>query len=171
MLTRQQKSEQVKEVVDVAKKSGGLLFADFTKINVDNLNSLRRSLEKEGVKMMVIKKRLLKIALQQAGIDAESIKLGEQSGILFIPKEILSVAGMIYKFGQKMTAEKRSFKISGGYDGQEEKVVSAEEFAVLAKLPSREVLLSQLAIMLTMPIRQLAWALNARKEQLEQSSS
>jgi len=169
MLTRQQKEDQIEKVAAAAKASGGLLFADFTKISVDELNSLRRSLEKEGVKFMVIKKRLLKIALQKVGLDTKSIRLGEQAGIIFVPEGILSVAGLIYKFGKEMANTKKMFQISSGYDRQEKKVVTAEEFAVLAKLPSREVLLSQLAIMLTMSVRQLAWALNGYKEQLEQN--
>ena len=75
MLTRQQKSEQVKEVVDVAKKSGGLLFADFTKINVDNLNSLRRSLEKEGVKCPVVQLQKSLNMYEQMGRKKDMIKI------------------------------------------------------------------------------------------------
>lgn len=167
MLTKRQKVEQIEQAADIVKTSGGLLFADFYGVAVGDLNSLRRLLKSEGAKLKVVKKRLLKIALEKAGLDISSVKFGKQTGIIFIPKDILSIAGAVYKFGREMAAVKKAFKILGGYDRESEKIVTAEEFIVLAKLPNRETLLVQIAIALMMPVRQLAWALKGRGESLE----
>lgn len=171
MLTKEQKREQVNQVVNTVKESGSLLFADFTKIKVSDFGSLRRSLEEQGVKLVIVKKRLLKIALQKVGVDVASLELEGQSGVVFIPEDILSIAGKVYDFSKEMKEAKKNFKVLGGYDCKEDKMVTAEEFTVLAKLPSREILLAQLASVFSMPIRKLAWTLDAYREKLAEKQS
>jgi len=51
---------------------------------------------------------------------------------------------------------------------KENRMVDAKEFNLVAALPSREILLSQIAMMLTMPIKKLMLGLNERAKQVTQ---
>ena len=56
------------------------------------------------------------------------------------------------------------------FDLKNKKQVSVEEFMAIAKLPAREVLLAQVAMMMTVPVKKLLIAFNGRKQQLEVKS-
>jgi len=167
MLTKQQKKEQVAKGVELIKDSHSILFVDFSGIPVTNLQSFRNILREAGAKMTVIKKRLLKISFQEAGIDYDPTQFDAQAAVIFVPDEIVSVAGSVYNFAKDLAGEEKELKILGGYDIKEKKVITIDEFNILAKLPTKDILLAQLAIVFTMPIKKLMFALNSRKEQIE----
>ena len=167
MLTKQQKKEQIAKGVELIKDSHSILFIDFSGIPVTNLQSFRNILREAGAKMTVIKKRLLKISFQEAGVDYDPTQFGSQAAVIFVPDEIVSVAGSVYNFAKDLAGEEKELKILGGYDIKEKKVITIDEFNILAKLPTKDILLAQLAIVFTMPIKKLMFALNSRKEQIE----
>ena len=70
----------------------------------------------------------------------------------------------IYKFVKDLAKTKKDLKILGGIDLETKKGVSAEEFVKMAKLPTREQLLTQIAVMLTMPVKKVMIALNERSK-------
>ena len=63
--------------------------------------------------------------------------------------------------------EEKELEVLGGYDVKEKKVITLDEFNILAQLPTKDILLAQMAIVFTMPIKKLMFALNSRKEQIE----
>ena len=160
MLTKQQKKEQIAKGVELIKDSHSILFIDFSGIPVTNLQSFRNILREAGAKMTVIKKRLLKISFQEAGVDYDPTQFGSQAAVIFVPDEIISVAGSINNFVKEL-------EVLGGYDVKEKKVITLDEFNILAQLPTKDILLAQMAIVFTMPIKKLMFALNSRKEQIE----
>jgi len=167
MLTKQQKVELVKEKVGAVKNSRSLIFAGFDKVTVADLSVLRKTLKETGARFQIVKKRLLKIILQQSGVAYDPTESSGQIGIIFVPTDVLSVAGKIYQFIKNLTQDKKkNFQVLAGFDRQESKLITADEFLVLAQLPSREVLLTQLAVLLTMPVKKLMFALNGRAEKL-----
>ncbi|MDD5431212.1 MAG: 50S ribosomal protein L10 [Candidatus Pacebacteria bacterium] len=167
-LTKQQKTEQVKLGADKIKSSQSLIFADFNKVSVENVKKLRKELKAQGSDFKVIKKRLLKIALKDAGLEFDPVQIKTQVGTIFIPKELSSLASAIYKFSKEIEKGKKGeFKILGGVDVVEKRFVDANEVIAIAKLPSREVLLAQIAMLLTMPLKQLMQVLNEKAKQPE----
>jgi large subunit ribosomal protein L10 len=172
MLTKAQKKEQVASGVSEIKNSKSLLFADFTGVPTDEIKKLKAVLRSAGAKFKVFKKRLLKIAMTEAGVDVDPTKFDAQVGTVFAPKAIYDVASPLWKFGKDLLKNtKKEFKILGGYDAQEKKFFDGAAIATIAKLPSREVLLTQIAVMFGMPIKKVMTALNSRKEQLEKSTA
>jgi len=164
MLNKEQKQNQIKESVENIKKSGSLLLVDFAKVTMAEIHKLRKLLMECGVVMRVLKKRLLKIAFEEAGINYDPTQFNAQTGVLFIPKDVLSVAGIVDKFSKEMSKKEKVFVVLGGYDVFENKEVNVAEFAILAKLPSREILLAQLASVFAMPMKKLAYALSIVNE-------
>lgn len=164
MLTKQQKIKQVEDGVKEIKNSKAILFADFSGIPTSELRNLRLVLKEVGGKFKVIKKRLLKIALEKSGINSNPMEFESQVGTILLSKEIFSAAGSLYKFIKNLAKSKKDLKILGGVDILENKDISSEEFLKIAKLPSREMLLTQIAVMLTMPVKKLMIALNERSK-------
>lgn len=167
MLTKQQKQDQVKESVKALKDSGSVLLADFSKVSISEMTRLRKILRDAGARFQVLKKRLLKIAFQEAGVDFDPTRFAAQTGTIFISKDALSVAGPVYELVKELEKKGKVLTVLGGFDLKDNREITAQEFVILAKLPSREILLAQIAIAFSMPIKQLAYALNSRKEQLE----
>ena len=69
MLTKAQKIKQVEEGLEEFKKSGVLIFTDFTGVSVNNLNSFRVSIRELGAHFKVFRKRILKIIFQNLKLD------------------------------------------------------------------------------------------------------
>lgn len=167
-LTKIQKKEQVAFGLDKIKNSGNLIFADFNKTKSEDIKVLKRVLKAQNADFKVIKKRLLRIALKDSGLEFDPLQFKTQMGTIFIPGELSGIAAGIYKFAKdNEKGKKGEFKILGGFDVKEKRFIDAVEFVAIAKLPSREVLLAQIAMMLTMPIKKVMIALNERAKKLE----
>ncbi len=167
MLTRQQKEEQVKLGIEELKKAESLILVDFNAIPTADLRNLRILLKEFNGKMKVIKKRLLKIIFQKQGVDLDPTKFESQVGAVFVPTDLYAVSAKIYKFIKDLAKSKKDLKVLSAFDLKNNKLVSVEEFMKIAKLPTREILLAQVAMMMTVPIKKLLIVLNSRKEKLE----
>ncbi len=160
MLTKEQKKKQVELGQDLLKKSKTLVFADFTGVDTDSIRKLKLEVKKAGATFKVIKKRLLNISLKNSGIDFDPLQFTAQVGTFFIPEDLSSVAAPIYKFAKDLAKAKKEFKVLGAYDLVAKAAVSAEEFTVVAKLPSREMLLAMVMGAITGPLRAFMYVLS-----------
>ena len=142
MLTKAQKKEQINTGIELIKKSRNLLFADFTGVPTQAILRLKRELKKAGAPFQVLKKRLLKLALKEAGIDFDPMQFEAQVGVVFVKGELSDVAATIYKFTKELTKMKKEFRVLGVYDLLQKSFLTPEQFVVIAKLPSRDVLLA-----------------------------
>ena len=166
-LTKTQKQEQVDLGLKKMKASENLVFVDFNKVSVENIKRLRKELKKMGADFKVLKKRLLKLALQKGGMDFDPLQFKAQLGTVFLPRDLSDFAAQIYKFSKELErAKKGEFKVLGSWNLLEKRFVDVNEFNAIAKLPSREALLAQIAMMLTMPIKQMMSVLNERSKKL-----
>ncbi len=148
--------------------SKNLIFADFTGVPTGSMRKLRILMRELGGSFTVVKKRLLRIALKNKGIDFDpATKFERQAGILSMPQEIFEVAGKIQALVKEFAKERKDLKILGGVEIATKKEITAAEFAVIAKLPSREMLLTQIAFMLTMPVKKVMIALGKRAKQTQ----
>lgn len=167
MLTKDQKRKQIDFGLKKVKASDNLVFIDFDKVGVEEVKRLRRELKKSGADFKVIKKRLLKLVFKEAKLDFDPLQFKAQLGIIFLPKDLSDFAAVIYKFSKELEKTKKgNFRILGGYNLLERKFIDTNEFITIAKLPSREILLAQIAIMLSMPLKQFMMALQERSKKL-----
>lgn len=162
-LTKQQKQGLVEEASKKLGKSRAAVFADFNGVSVEDFKKLRKSLKEAGADLKVYKKRLLNIALKNSGVEFDPLAAKNQLGTVFSKEELPAIAGLIHKFAKGLTkAQKGEFSVMGAYDLGEKRLVDANEFTAIATLPSREVLLAQIAMMLTMPLKQFMMVLNEK---------
>ncbi len=160
MKTKAQKSRELEDGKKFLSASKNVVFADFTGVGIELLKKLKKELKKSGAAFRVIKKRLLRIAMKDSGYDLDPTQFDAQVGSIFVPGELSDgAADAIYKFSKALAKEKKEFKVLGAYDLAARKALTGEEFMVIAKLPSREVLLGMLLGAITGPLRAFMYAL------------
>lgn len=155
MITRKQKEEQVKEFADRFERQHIAILSDFHGISVGALQTLRRNLRSAEGEYKVVRKTLADRALAEKGLKLRTKDTKGQVGIAFGFGDAVTPAQILQKFAK----EHNTFNILGGILGN--LVMDAKDVLALAKLPSREALLGQVASILQAPIRNLAAALQA----------
>lgn len=158
-----QKKEEVKALAERMQNSKLILLTDYRGINVTDDTTLRRDLRGTSATCNVIKNNITRRALQECKIEGlESVLVGP-TAVVMSEGDYLEPLKVIYNYSKN----NEFYKIKGGViDG---KVMTAEELITLAKLPSREALLSMLAGALLANISKVAVALNEVKKQKEEA--
>ncbi len=160
MLTKLKKREIVEGLAEKFARQKVAIFSDFRGVSVAKSEALRRSLKKADAEYKVAKKTLIARALEQANIKFGVKELQGEIGIAFGYEDQAIPAKTLMQFGK----ENETFKILGGLLGS--RILTGQEILTLARLPSREVLLSQLVGVLSEPMRGLATVLNANLRNL-----
>ncbi len=157
MITRKDKEQTVSELKEKLGKTSFVAFLNFHGMSVAKVTELRRSLRREGSEYMVAKKTLVGVAAKDTGISFDQKKLeGEVALVFGGPTEdsALGSAKAIMQFAKK-NAE--IIKVIGGVWNKE--WADAARIKQLSMIPTREVLLTQLAFILTQPMAAFARAL------------
>ena len=130
-------------------------------LSVAQMTELKRLLRSLGSEYFVTKKTLIDLALRQAqdkpdknydGLDV--YKMEGSIGLVLGGDDPYKTAKSVYEFSRKNPALHFWGAIMDG------KFMATDAFLEIAKMPSREVLLSRLVGMLTYPVRGLAIALS-----------
>lgn len=154
------KSEKAAVVTDVsaqAARSQTLALAEYRGLTVESLNKLRVDARSKGVYLHVLKNTLARRAV--AGTPFE-VAQGAMVGPLIygFSEDAVAAAKVIADFAK--TNDKLVIK-GGAYAG---KVLSVDGVKALAAIPSREVLIAQVAGLLKSPIQRMAGVLAAVAE-------
>ena len=158
-----QKKEEVKNLAEKMKEAKLILLTDYRGINVVDDTDLRRNLRNINATCNVIKNNITRRALKEIGIEGLDETLEGPTAVIMANDDYLAASKEIYNF----TKTHDFYKIKGGVvDG---KVMTADEIITLAKLPSREDLLSMLAGALLANISKVAVVLNEVKKQKEEA--
>lgn len=147
---------EVKEKVDRAK---AMVFTDYTGLTHKQLEDLKKEIRKTDAEYVVAKNTLVKLALGDKVADQED-KFQQPTGTMFLYGDVVAPLKALAKMIKE--TEKPAIKF-GLLDG---KVMTGKEVIKLSTLPSREVLLAQLAGMLKSPIQGLHRALNWNLQKL-----
>ena len=157
-LNRNEKATVVTDVAAQAAKSQTLALAEYRGLTVAHLDKLRRDARDKGVYLHVLKNSLARRAV--AGTPFE-VAQGAMVGPLIygFSEDAVAAAKVISDFAKGN--DKLVIK-GGAYAG---KVLDANGVKALAAIPSREVLIAQVAGLLKSPIQRLAGVLAAVAEQ------
>lgn len=151
---RANKEEFVKDFKGKIKDAGRFILTDYKGLSVKEITELRRKVRESGFEFKVIKNTLMKLVLDNLKIEGMKDNLKGTTAIVVGDSELNDGAKILFDFSKKHD----SIKIKAGYlDGD---VLSAEQVTTLAKLPSREVLLSMLCRAMNGPITGIATGLN-----------
>ncbi len=155
------KKEEVSKLAEKIKDAKLVLLTDYRGINVGDVTSLRTELRNINAEYKVIKNNITKRALAECGITGLDEVLEGPTAVIMTNEDYLEPTKAIYNFSKNNDF----YKIKGGVI--EGKVLTAEEIITLAKLPSRQELLSMLAGSLLANISKLAVALDQVKVKKE----
>lgn len=146
-MNRQQKERVVGQLKESFQQSAGAFAAVYQGLGVVKMQALRTQLREKGGALHVAKARLMRLALSEGvAQDAFVDTLRGQVCLVFAEKELPEIAKILCSFAKKNDALK---VISGSYD---KVVFDSAQVVQLAKLPSREVLLAQVAGTLNAPV-------------------
>ncbi len=155
MLSKQKKIKMVAEVSSAVKNSQSLILTDFSGLTMGELNSIRRELRKQEAGYKVIKKSLVGFSL--AGSGAAGLDLSNHKGSVAIAYSREDGSVMAKTINGFVTSTKKLNILGGFLMGA---IVDAKTVTAVAKLPSREVLLTQVVQLLMSPISGLARVLD-----------
>ena len=157
------KKAEVKALAEKMKEAKLVLFTDYRGISVTDVTDLRTKVRNANGEYKVIKNNITRIALQECKFEGlEDILVGP-TAVIMTNDDYLEPTKAIYEYAKS----NENYKIKGGII--EGKVMTAEEIITIAKLPSRETLLSMLAGALLGNISKLAVALGEVQKQKEQA--
>ena len=150
------KEEMVEELRDRIERSTIAVGADYRGLTVPEMVQLRRKMRSAGVDFRVIKNTLARLAAERAGKPILKELIEGPTALAFGYGDIMDVARA---FNEYLPTAPASFSVRGLYlDGQ---TLPPRELTELARLPSKEVLLAQIAGQLQSPLAILAGLLEA----------
>ena len=150
--------EEIKDKINIAVS---LTFVDYRGLTVEEDTKMRAELRKANVEYKVYKNRLLLKALEELGMTGYADILEGTTAVAFGMHDEVSAPKILVD-----TAEKtKKMQVKGGIlNGAR---IDAKMVETLAKIPSKEVLISKLLYLLQSPVRSVAIALNAIAEKKE----
>jgi large subunit ribosomal protein L10 len=156
-LNRNEKAAVIEEVAAQVAKSQTLAVAEYRGLTVEALNKLRVDARAKGVYLHVLKNTLARRAVAGSQFEVASESLVGPL-IYGFSEDAVAAAKVIADFAK--TNDKLVIK-GGAYAG---KALDVEGVKALASVPSKEVLLSQLAGLLKSPMQGMAAVLAALAE-------
>ncbi len=153
-ITLDKKKELVAGLEKSLKGSKSAVFVKFDKLTVQDVNILRRDLQKEEVGYIVAKKTLLKRALGADKIEGDMPDMPGQIAVAY-GEDLLAPARAVHTFAK---AHKENIAIVGGvFEG---KYMNASEMMSIATIPPLQTLRAMFVNLINSPIQRLVVALD-----------
>jgi large subunit ribosomal protein L10 len=150
-----QKVKVLEDTTNRIRGVQGFYLADFSGMSVEKLSLLRKKCREQKVQFHVIKNTLLKRAFNEHGITQLDPFLARPTALVFIPVSEVTPAKILAEFAKEHERPRIKAAVVSG------RLFDDKAIAVLATLPSREVLLSQLLSVFIAPMTQFLAAIQA----------
>jgi large subunit ribosomal protein L10 len=160
-MNRTEKQTFVDEFREKVSAAPVLYLTDFSGLDVKSMTILRQRLKDSGAEYLVVKNRLVKLAVADLDLPDISEALLGPTGVVLGYEGSVEPAKAISDFAKEHD-DKPVFKL-GILDKQ---LVSAVEIQRLAKLPPREQLLAELAGALEAPMAAFVSALEGKVQEM-----
>lgn len=156
-ITKQKKATILSQLGDVMKQTASGVFVSFKGLTVSEVNELRAELKKESVKYQVVKKTLLKRALNDKNLSGDMPSLDGEVAFAYLADgdDLTAPARALQSFVKKFK-EKLAF-LGGFIDG---KYLSQDETKVVALIPGVQTLRGMFANVINSPRARFAVALS-----------
>ena len=149
------KRETVAALKDELSSNSTLIVSEYRGLKVSEIAEIRRSLRKQDVSYRVVKNRLMRIAATESGNDALSPLLEGPTAIAFGTGDESTIAKAVLDATRPFKIVKVKGAILNG------RSIDADGVTRLATLPSRDVLLAQIAGAIAAPMAGLAGLFDA----------
>jgi len=139
------KSLMVREYSDRLQSIGDMFAVSYSGLKISENNELRTKLAKSGNRLMHVRNRLFRIALEEVGLEGMIPFIDGPTGIVS-GEDIITAIKIINTY----IKGHQGIEVKGGYF--EGRVVSPEEVEQISQIPSREVLISQIMTAVQAPV-------------------
>ncbi|AKN32988.1 50S ribosomal protein L10 [Clostridium carboxidivorans P7] len=158
---RQLKEAKVSEIKEKMEKAQGIIFAQYQGLTVEEDTVLRSKLREAGVEYKVYKNTLTTLAAKELGLgEIESVLQGPLS-VAFGYEDPTAPARILNDFAK----DHKKLELKGGIVQGE--IFDVDKVKQLATIPPKEVLIAKLLGSFKAPLSNLAYLLNAIKENKE----
>ena len=161
-MTRTKKEELVAQMTSEFTDAGAIIVCDYKGMSVENLEVVRNMAKDEDAKVQVVKNKLARIALKNAG--CEDIEFTDTNIVIWAnsqitPCKIADNAGKDFK---------ENFSIKTGLI--EGKVADMAATNAMATLPDRDTLIGMLLNVWNAPVQNFTIGLDALSKKLEEEA-
>jgi large subunit ribosomal protein L10 len=153
------KIEAVDNLTEKFKQAATIVAFDYPGLTVEEMTQLRSQLREANCELKVYKNNISKRASIAAGYDALANTLVGAKAIAISYNDVVAPAKIVYDFAK----QNKVVKIHAGVI--EGKFADTDAIMALATIPSRETLLTMLAVGMLTPVREIAIGLNMISEQ------
>lgn len=151
---REQKKGVVEEIKDIFSNPG-VYVIDYRGLSVKEMEGLRKRVKERESHLKVVKNRMIiKHFESQSSTHGRDIFNGP-TALVYTDKQFVEIAKDLVDF------EKESQKIKIRFGFVEQRFVDADGVKAVAKLPSKEQLLGQVAYSIAYPVKKMGLALSA----------
>ena len=139
-ISRDKKNTLVADLTELLSNSKMVVYAKYEGLTVKELQELHRAAREAGVKIKVVKNRLVKVAMKEIAAYKDTDASGLTGQLLYAlgTDEDFDAAKVLAKFAK--THEK--MELVGGFNA-EGAVLSTEEVKTLGSLPTKNELIAQ----------------------------
>jgi large subunit ribosomal protein L10 len=155
-MKKSEKVEIIDKIKELVQNSSGMFLVNYSGVNVADINKLRASFVKEGVKYKVLKNTLFKKALEQiGGYEKFNDKLVGMIGVAFAGENFVAPAKIIKKYFD----ESKKFTFQGCY--LETTFYGAEQLDMIASMPTKEEIMASIVGSIAAPASGIVGSINA----------
>jgi large subunit ribosomal protein L10 len=144
----------VQNLTEKFNQARGLIFTDYSGLEVPQINDLRKNIKKAGGEFEVVKNNLIRLAAQNCRLSTNDWQLTGPTAILWIYNQNLSPIKILNNFIKQNELPKIKF---GFWEGEK---IDEKRINELANLPGVDQLRGQLLAFLTSPTFRLTNALS-----------
>lgn len=160
-MNRTQKESFVSELRERIRKAPVVYLTDFAGLDVKSITRLRRSLRASGAEYVVVKNRLARLAFEETELPNIFEDMTGPTGMVLGYDDVVAPARALTEFAKENNS-RPTFKL-GILESQ---VLQPEQIDRIAKLPSKEQLLAELAGVMQAPMAMLATALEGKLQEM-----
>jgi large subunit ribosomal protein L10 len=153
-INKQRKQELVEQYIDMLQQAKGVVVTEYRGMTAHHLDELRAKMRENASGFMVTKNTLLKIALREVGMAVPDDLLAGPVALAVAFEDLSKTIQTVLQYA----GDNEVFIVKGGVIGSS--AVRGQDLDMISKLPSLEVLRSQLLGVVTMPLTQFMGLLN-----------
>ena len=148
-ISKDKKSTLVADLTDILSSAKATVFAKYQGLTVAELQELRKEARENGVKIKVVKNRLVRVAMNEIAVykDTDTTGLTGQLLYAFSDSDEIMPAKVLANFAKTHEA----LELSGGFSDLGASL-SADEVKTLSQMPTKDEMIAQVVATLLSPV-------------------
>ena len=148
-ISKQKKNELVADLTELLSNAKTTVYAKYQGLSVAEMQELRKNAREAGVKIKVVKNRLVKVAMDQIAVYKDTDTTGLTGQLLYATssEDEVAPAKVLAEFAKTHNA----LSLVGGFSDLGN-TLSEDEVKSLAAMPSKNELIAQVVAQLLSPV-------------------